>query len=182
MVHRAVSHGEVLRLRPGLFCLAPVYRHTHPHPFAVASMLHFSSHISMESALSHHGLIPESVSVVTSVTTGRSRRFSNPLGEFTYTRVPAKHARAGVEAVDVSAGMTAFVAGPLRAIADLIYVRPRVSWRLDGIDFLTDSMRIDEDDIEALDWNSLPEILASLSSERVKNYLAGLHKEMGSDR
>jgi hypothetical protein len=36
LVHRAVSEGEIIRLKPGLFLLAKEFRRTHPHPFVLA--------------------------------------------------------------------------------------------------------------------------------------------------
>lgn len=73
LVHRACQTGEILRLKPGLFVLGPPYRKSEPHPFVVAGVLHSPSHISLESALAHHGLIPEAVYQVSSVTLGCSR-------------------------------------------------------------------------------------------------------------
>ncbi len=61
LVYRAVSSGEIIRLKPGLFLIAPEFRKEHPHPFVLASALHSPSHISLESALAYHGLIPEAV-------------------------------------------------------------------------------------------------------------------------
>ncbi|MGI6496511.1 MAG: nucleotidyl transferase AbiEii/AbiGii toxin family protein [Kiritimatiellia bacterium] len=37
-MHRAMQAGEILRLKPGLFVLAPPYRKTEPHPFVLASL------------------------------------------------------------------------------------------------------------------------------------------------
>lgn len=179
MLHRAVRSGEVLRLRPGLYCLASKYRRTSPHPFTVASLLHYPSHVSLESALSHHGLIPEAVRVVASVSRERSRTFSNQLGEFTFTRVPTSSARIGVEAVRMGEEMWAFVATPLRALADLVYLRGEVSWKRDGLRFLIDSMRIDSDDLAALPWGELDEILDGFTSRRTAEYLRGARRGIG---
>jgi hypothetical protein len=73
LVHRAVRAGEVIRLKPGLFLLQKAYRRTDPHPYVVAALLHAPSHVSLETALSYHGLIPEAVYQTASVTVARSR-------------------------------------------------------------------------------------------------------------
>ena len=178
LVHRAVSAGEIIRLRPGLFLLAPEFRKTHPHPFVVAAMLHAPSHVSLESALSHHGLIPEAVFQVGSVTSARSRTFHTPVGVFSFVRVPASDPRAGVQALKVDGRSWAFVATPLRAIADLIYTRRDVSWAKDGLAFLTESMRIERDDLENISFDSLDEVCESLRSRRTTDYLRGLYREL----
>ena len=119
LVHRAVTAGEVIRLKPGLFVLSKEYRKTELHPHVIAGLLHFPSHISLESALAHHGLIPEAVQQVSSVTALRSRTFRTPLGVFSFQRVPARDPRAGVEAVKLGAQTWAFIATPLRALEGL---------------------------------------------------------------
>ncbi len=178
LVHRAVKHGEVLRLKPGQYCLAPEYRKSEPHPFVVAGILHSPSHISLESSLSHHGLIPEAVFGVSSVTTMRSRCFRTPLGEFTFKRVPAKNPGSGVSAVDLGSDNWAFIASPLRAIADLVYLRKDVHWDQDGLDFLTHSLRIEEEDLRLLPLDQLDALQESLTNRRVGRYLTGMKEAL----
>jgi len=174
MVHRAIQAGEIQRLRPGLFVLEAPYRKSEPHPFVLAGVLHAPSHISLESALAHHGLIPEAVYQVSSVTVGRSREFATPLGVFSFRRVPARAPRAGVEAVEVARNRWAFVASPLRAIADVVYLRKDITWKRNGIGFLTESLRIEEDDLSSIGFDALDDILESVRSRRVRAYLTGL--------
>jgi hypothetical protein len=178
LVHRAVSAGEVIRLKPGLFLLEPRYRKSGPHPFVVAALLHAPSHISLETALSYHGLIPEAVYQTASVTAARSRLFDTPIGRFSFQRVPARDPRAGVQVVKLGQNAWAFVASALRAIADIVYLRPSVAWAKDGLEFLTDSLRIEAEDLGKIDLSSCVEIQASLRSRRVREYLEGLRKEL----
>ena len=179
LVHRAVGKMEVLRLKPGLYCLAEPYRGSHPHPFVVAALLHSPSHISLESALSYHGLIPEAVYQVTSVTSRRGRSFHTPLGDFSFQRVPANDPRAGVRSVKVDDHGWAFIARPLRAIADLIYLRKEIGWEKDGLRFLKDSMRIEEDCLRDIPLEDFDEINNSLRNRRTKDYIQGLKAEIG---
>jgi hypothetical protein len=178
LVHRAVQAGEILRLKPGLYILKKEYRKSEAHPYAVAAMLHWPSHVSVETALSHHGLIPEAVFQVASVTAARSRQFDTPLGLFTFQRVPAQVPIAGVEALKVEGGTWAFVATPLRAIADTVYLHRQVSWNSDGLSFLTESLRIEVDDLASIDFSPGQEIRDSLRDERTRDYLLHLEKEL----
>ncbi|MBI3370783.1 MAG: hypothetical protein HY017_03355 [Betaproteobacteria bacterium] len=179
LVHRACQEGEILRLKPGLFVLGPPYRKCEPHPFVLAAVLHAPSHISLESALAHHGLIPEAVYQVSSVTLGRSREFSTPLGVFSFRRVTARAPRAGVEAVAVARNAWAFIASPLRAIADAVYLNKEITWNRNGLGYLTESLRIEEDDLRSLPFEALDEILDSLCNRRVQAYLEGLKGAVG---
>jgi hypothetical protein len=178
IVHRAVGKGEVLRLRPGVYCLAEEYRKSHPHPFVIAGLLHGPSHISLESALSYHGLIPEAVYQVTSVTDRRGRRFNTPLGSFSFERVPANNPRAGVMSVRMLNYGWVFIASPLRALADLIYLRRPVRWDRDGLAFLTDSMRIEENDLKAISMRDYEVIIRSIRSKRTRDYMRGLKEAL----
>ena len=178
LVHRAWGAGEILRLKPGVYVLGPLYRKSEPHPFVLAGVLHAPSHISLESALAHHGLIPEAVYQVSSVTVGRSREYTTPLGVFSFRRVPARAPRAGVEAVAVARNAWAFIASPLRAIADAVYLNKEISWKRDGLGYLTESLRIEEDDLRLLDFEAMDEIVESIRSRRVRAYLEGLKGTM----
>lgn len=180
LVHRATSRGEVLRLKPGLFVLAKELRRSELHPFVIAAALHSPSQVSLESALSYHGLIPEALYQVSSVTVARSRTFKTPLGFFTFQRVPSKDPRAGVQALRIEHNLWAFVATPLRAIADLVYLSKGVSWRKDGPAFLTESMRVEEEDLAHISFDGCDEICRSLCDRRMRDYLAGLRRELGS--
>jgi len=178
LVHRAVASGEVLRLKPGVYCLAPGLRRSSPHPFAVAAMLHYPSQVSVETALCHHGLLPEAAEQVVSVTADRSRTFVTPLGRFVFIRVPCESLRAGVRVHEVARDAWAFVATPLRAIGDLVYVRKGVTWERDGLRFLLESMRIEPEDLDALSFEDFDEIHDSIRSRRTERYLDGLRREL----
>jgi len=179
LAHRAVSSREVLRLKPGLYCLARRYSRSPAHPFLVAAALHSPSHVSMESALWHHGLLPEALFGVASVTTSRGRRYSTPVGEFEFFKVVARPPMVGVTSIEVEPRHWGFVADPLRALADLLYLRRQVSWQEMGPDFVTNSLRIDLDELAALVSGPTAPIVNGIGSPRVRLYLRNLIREMG---
>ena len=61
LVNRALKMGELHRLNRGLYVLDNKYRDYPLHPFALAQALMPGSYVSFETALSHHGWIPEAV-------------------------------------------------------------------------------------------------------------------------
>jgi len=143
LVNRALRHGELLRMRRGLYVLAPAWEGKTPHPFVLAQALQPGSYISFETALNYHGWIPESVPTTLSVTPGR-RRLELDHAVFGLFRFFPLALRRGhfLEAVDrvAFAGQTALVAQPLRALTDIVCRR-----NLDAgsIRALTRSMRIE---------------------------------------
>jgi hypothetical protein len=120
---RWVKSGHVAQLRRGLYALAPPYRKAEPHPFLVANRLVRGSYVSLQSALAHHGLIPEYVPVVTSVTTGRPQRRDNAFGSFEYHHC-APRRLSGYRLERLADGQEAHVATPARALADLVHLVP----------------------------------------------------------
>jgi predicted transcriptional regulator of viral defense system len=120
---RWVTNGQLVQLRRGLYALAPPYRKAEPHPFLVANRLVRGSYVSLHSALAHHGLIPEHVPVITSVTTGRPQRRENLFGAFEYHNCPPDRL-TGYRVETLGGGQEALVATPAKALADLIHLVP----------------------------------------------------------
>jgi predicted transcriptional regulator of viral defense system len=122
-IARWIRSGYLLQLRRGLYALAENYRKKTPHPFYIANNLKKASYVSLHSALAHHGLIPEHVPVITSVTTGRPEKRTTPLGSFVF-----KHIKTdlffGYEVMDVGHGQNVFIAEPEKAMLDLAYLTP----------------------------------------------------------
>ena len=182
LVHRAVESGEVMRLKPGLFCLAAEFRNRHPHPFVISGMLRSPSFVSMESALWHHQLIPEATYQVSCVCAGRTRVFKTPLGVFSFFHIPSRPLTAGVRTVEMDKDAWAFVASPLRAIADMVYRNREIRWNDQGMNYLLNNLRIDEEELRDIPLDDYDEIAGSFRSRRVLNFLSGLSGEIKNDR
>lgn len=97
LIKRAIASGEIIHIRRGLYCLAPKYQNKNVNLYALAQHVDGPSYVSLESALSWHGWIPEAVYTLTSVSAGKSKEFNTPLGIFSYNRVPQKVFYAGVD-------------------------------------------------------------------------------------
>lgn len=122
---RWTKSGKLYQLRRGLYALAPPYQKVKPHPFLVANLIQRASYISLQSALAFHGMIPETVQITTSVTTGRPERRNTPLGVFEYRHIQSDLLR-GYQMIDLDAvsGQQALVATPEKALLDLVYLQP----------------------------------------------------------
>ena len=120
---RWVRSGRLLQLRRGLYALAPAWRKVVPSPFLVANRFRPGSYVSFQSALAFYGHIPEHVPVTTSAGPGRPGRVVTPLGTYQFSHV-ADDLLFGYTAVEASAGQTAFVARPEKALLDLVHLTP----------------------------------------------------------
>ncbi len=120
---RWVRSGRLIQLRRGVYTIARPYRKIEPHPFLVANSLRRNSYVSLQSALTFHGLIPEYVPVCTSVSTGRSEQLETALGTFSYRRFKADYL-FGFGQQEVAPNQLAFVAVAEKALLDLVYLTP----------------------------------------------------------
>jgi hypothetical protein len=121
---RWTQTGRVYQLRRGLYALASPFQKVKPHPFQIANQLVRGSYVSLQSALAHHGLIPEAVPVTTSVTVRRPARWDTPLGVYEYRHVK-KGLLFGYRWTDVGGNQLAFVATAEKALLDLVHLQPR---------------------------------------------------------
>ncbi len=147
---RWVKAGRLLRLRRGLYALAPTWRKVEPHPFLVANRLQRGSYVSLQSALAFYGVIPEHVPVVTSVGQGRPETLHNPLGGFQFNHLTGT-LFLGYSRMEVAARQFAFVASPEKALLDLVYLTPGA----DSQDYLRE-LRLQSS--EAMDVSTLDEL------------------------
>jgi predicted transcriptional regulator of viral defense system len=120
---RWVKSGNLIQLRRGIYALSERYQKVPPHPFYIANRLKRASYVSLQSALGYHGLIPEYVPSVTSVTSGRPENLSNSLGAYIFKHIK-KPLFFGYKAVDLGDGQSAFIALPEKALLDLVYLTP----------------------------------------------------------
>ena len=118
---RWTRSGRIHQLRRGLYVLAPPWRKQHPHPFLVANRLSPGSYVSGLSALAHAGAIPEYVPETTSVTAGRPRLRSTPLGRFSFRHMK-NDLMFGYRHIDLGHGQSAFVAEPEKAVLDMVHL------------------------------------------------------------
>lgn len=90
VVARLVGEGILVRLKRGFFVFGNKLGLPQAHPFVIANLLYGPSYVSLESALSHYGLIPEGVRETTSVALTKPKLFRTPIGRVSYRKVRAQ--------------------------------------------------------------------------------------------
>jgi len=165
-----LAKGDIIRVKKGLYILGEPLRR---RPFCrelLANLVYGPSYISLEYALHYHGLTPERVEAVTSVTCGRSRTFATPVGTFSYRMIPLEAFRTGMDRVELDDGRSFLVAIPEKALADRI-VADRgagISTQKELHEYLLSSLRIDPAGLRELDPVRVAEIARAYRSRRVK--------------
>jgi hypothetical protein len=140
----------------------------------LASSIYGPSFISLESALSYHGWLPEAVYTITSASIKRAKEFKTPVGIFSYKRVPVENFYTGVNRIETSKSVF-FIATPWRAFADFIYTTRR-SWK--EIFDLELDLRIDMRTIMGSDMKMLELLSRSYPSCRVRAELKKFMKQI----
>jgi len=177
LLKRAMASGEVVRVHRGLYCLAAKDLRQKPDPLVLAQRIYGPSYISVESALSYHGWIPEAVHAVTSVSLDRSREYDTPLGHFSFTRVPQTTFYAEVQRAEKADGGSFLLAAPLKALADYVYVH-KCDW--DSARPVVESLRVDGSLLAGIEADGFDRLLANYSSRRVQRFLKGMRKDLAS--
>jgi len=176
-ITRLLASGAIVRLKKGLYCFGEAFRKEPLSREYMANLIYGPSYVSLEYALSHHGLIPERVETVTSVTTRRSRYFETPFGTFSYRML--KGPRYAVGANLETAGKTPFLmASPEKALADKVWTDKRFSGlRLSDYDaYLSDDLRIDREALNRFDYSRLQVIAAAYDSGKINNLIRHLKR------
>ena len=181
LVNRAMKAGELLRLRRGAYLLAERYRDYTAHPFALAQAFVPGSYVSFETALAHHGWIPEAVYTTASVTPGRkSYDYKHPaFGHFSFHPL-ATHAGYFLELVDREQiqKQTLLVASPIRALMDLVCLG-KTEWK--GMEWLQESLRIDYETLKQVTSADISTLKLVYKHKRVTTFIESLARELGND-
>jgi predicted transcriptional regulator of viral defense system len=170
---RWVNARKLIRLRRSLYVLNRPFRKIEPHPFLLANRIRKASYVSLQSALSHFGMIPEYVPVVVSVTTGRPEEVRTGLGAYAFRHV-RKALFGGFLSVTVAPGQTAFLATPEKALLDLIYLTP-------GGDQPAYIKELRLQNRSALSRQALKETARLFSSPRIDRAIEGILSWMASE-
>lgn len=165
-----LAKGDIIRVKKGLYILGEPLRR---RPFCrelLANLIYGPSYVSLEYALHYHGLTPERVQAVTSVTCGRSRTFYTPVGTFSYRMISLEAFRTGMDRVELEDGRSFLIAIPEKALADRI-VADRgagISTQKELHEYLLSSLRIDSAGLRELNPARVAEIARVYRSRRVK--------------
>jgi predicted transcriptional regulator of viral defense system len=177
-ITQLLRKGVIIRVKKGLYIFGEAYRRRPYSKELLANLMYGPSYISLEYALQYYGLIPEQVESVTSVTSGRSRRFSTPLGMFTYRQIPVFALSTGMDRVELKDGTAFLIATPEKALADKI-ISDRgasVGTQQKLLDYLKNDLRVDIEHLLSLNPAALDDIAARYFSRKIKNLTGFIRK------
>ena len=165
-----VRRGELQRLRRGLYAIAPACRRGPLALEVLANSLYGPSYLSLEYALSWHGLIPERTSELTSVCRGRSRTFETAVGNFSYVSVAKAAYTEGYDLYNLPDERHFLMATREKALVDTIAARRHASATTlrDMAARLLDDLRVDAAGLLELDMKRVERFAALYGSHRTQ--------------
>ena len=138
------KQGLLIKLKNGCYAFADI-ADMRGFAYHTASKIYKPSYVSLHTALAFYGMIPESVSQITSVSSLKSSTFENKLGTFSYKKIKPS-LMFGYNAME-NDGFTFFLATPEKALLDLLYLYPFYNTAEE-----IRNLRLDDYD---LDWDRL---------------------------
>lgn len=114
-LERYTKKGAFVRAKRGLY----LYGYQPSQEFVLANKIYEPSYISLETALSYYGIIPEAVYTITSVTSRASQEFTVAGRLFRYQKI--KQAAFTGYVPCRFGGQTGLIATPEKALVDYLY-------------------------------------------------------------
>ena len=158
-INHWVKSGDLIQIKKGLYVLGNRISENSPNTFLLANHIYGPSYISMDSALSFHGMIPERVHQITSVSTRTSKQFNTAMGRFDYLQVKPSYFSFGIGNYGNPTSGYFMMASPEKALWDKIVLTSGVLFRskVEVMQFLEEDLRIDLTVVS--NWN--PEQMAT---------------------
>jgi hypothetical protein len=178
-INSLVEEGVLTPVKKGLYVIGPeLGLRRRPEPYLLANHLSGPSYVSIDSALSYYGLIPERVYEISSVTVKASREFLTPIGRFSYTHLPMPYYIFGIRQVQVSRNQTALMASPEKALFDKIITTKNLKIRSknDAMHYLLDDLRMNEYGLKEMNLKMMDEwIKDSPKEESLAHIIKTIH-------
>ncbi len=161
--------GRLVKLARGRYLLPEPWAPA-PPPAFVANEMVYPSYVSLAYALQFYDLIPEGVSLVTSVTPGRPRTIETTVGVFRYRHIQQDIFWGSVSAV--SEGHSIRIASPEKAVLDFFYFEtgPFSSERFESYRF---------QNLDRIDLKRLKRYAGRMADDRLIRAANWVHKAAG---
>ena len=166
-ISELLKSKSLVSIRRGLYITGPKIDLSSPSPFLIANHLRGPSYVSLESALSFWGMIPERTFEISSVCIKTSKIYKPEVGRFSYQQLKTPYYSYGIKKVAYSPKQNILMATPEKALCDKIVLGSGINLRSikQTRNFLMQDLRIDSD------------VLASLDTELIKLWIVNAPKK-----
>ena len=163
-----VEKGYLIQLRRGLYIPGPNSGLIVPELFTISNHLYGPSYISLESALSFWGLIPERVFGVYAISLLRSKVMETSVGRFEYRNMSDRYYYLGVNSISLTSKQRVLMANKEKAVIDKIVLTAGVQFRSkeDVIGYFERDLRVEMEDLFEFDLNMIRSWIPKLPKQR----------------
>lgn len=170
-ISRLIRRGDIIRIKKGLYIFNDDLRKKPIPLMYLANVIHGPSYVSLEYALQHYALLPEHVVEITSVTTSRSKRYTTPLGHFSFQHIPLSCFTPGMDLFTDDAGNSCLIAVAEKALIDKINSGPQLRTNKDMKRYLFDDLRLNSSDLKQLSIKMIEEYCTAYGSKKSELFL-----------
>lgn len=160
---RWTKKGLLIRLRQGYYTF-PEYKSKPDFTLFFANRIYRPSYISLHTALSFFGIIPETVVQITSVTSLKTASFHNEFGAYEYKSV-REELMFAYDILPIGDGHSLQLARPEKALLDLLYLYPFYNTERE-----LEELRLDDDFLQdEIDLRLLEDYMLKFKSKALEN-------------
>jgi len=169
-INELLRSGVIERVKKGLYVFGKEYARGVIVKETLANLIYGPSCISLEYALAFHGLIPERVETLTSVTPKRDKAFQTPLGNFVYRYLKPEKYPLGIDQVWIDESHPVLMASPAKALSDYLVLKkvPLMKSEEEARHFLEDDLRIDSGKFHRFSPTALRELNRRYRNENIE--------------
>lgn len=177
-LRRLCESGEVIQVKRGLYIAGQSGEEgTRVAPLVLSGLVYGPSYVSLETALAHHGMIPERVEEITCMTSKRAKSFKTPVGRFRYLPIPERAFAVGVTR-ETAQGGAYLLAQPEKALCDRIAQARGLSAQRDMSSYLLEDLRVEESRLDELDFELIEAIAKAYRRTPVTVFAKWLGKRL----
>ncbi len=156
-ISELVKQHVLLPIKRGVYVTGSRINVNRPEPLLLANHLLGPSYVSLETALSYWGLIPEKVHEVSSATTQSAKTYNTALGRYSYIHLPLPYYSFGIRQLELTKKQRVLIATPEKALCDKIVTSPGVLLRSSKqvMQLLADDLRIEKDRLRNLNTKKM---------------------------
>jgi len=145
-IGRLIKNGYIVRVKKGLYVWTVDFDVAGYSQEILSNLIYGPSYISLEYALSFHGMIPERVERVTAVTFKKNKLFKTPVGQFEYLHLYKGAYPEGISLKHINTKETCLMASPEKALLDYVALRVKSFVpQTNLLQLLYDDLRCDEE-------------------------------------
>ena len=145
--------GIIKSVKRGIYIPGEDSNMQRPESSLIANHIYGQSYLSMETALSHYGLIPERVYAVTSMKIKPSKDFRTSIGLYSCSYLPLPYYAFGINNVKLHENQRVIMAYPEKALTDKIATTTGVILRSlnNAQNYVLENLRMEQSDLKDFD-------------------------------